>query len=324
MPSLTGFLTALFCCCAVSINALAAGTTHDEPRMSPLMVAAYQGDIAAVKTLVAQGADVNEKNAYGLTALMMAAGATPVSPPAHAGSTEVLAYLIDHGADVNAVGGNDTTALRFAVMHHNLASVRLLLDHGADINAGKGSGNTALAEAVAREDESIVDFLLDRGAEVDGYADINGQTPLMLAVARYHAPPTDVGPNMSWVELIQKGRPLLVQNEIVDSLLAHGAQTNGADRNGETVLTLAALAGRTSIVRALVEHGADLNAPNRRGHTALMIAAVDGNEPLVNYLLKKGADVRRKDAAGQTARQAAERHGHTEVARMLKQAEGPQ
>lgn len=306
----------------MSASTLAADTPHDEPRMSPLMGAAYRGDIATVKTLVAHGADVNEKNAYGATALMMAAGATPVSPPAHAGSTEVLAYLIDHGAEVNAIGGNDTTALRFAIMHHNMASVRLLIDHGADINAGRTSGNTALAEAVEREDSDIVQLLLAQGAAVNDYADINGQTPLMRAVARFHAPPADLSPDALWTELLHKSRPLMVQNEIVDGLLAHGAETNGTDRNGETVLTLAASVGRTSIIKALVEHGARLNATNRRGRTALMIAASDGNETLVNYLLQKGADVRLKDTTGQTARQSAEQRGHAEVAQRLRKAEG--
>ena len=50
-------------------------TAHDEPRMTPLMEAAYRGDLAAVRALLAKGADINEKNAYGATALMMAAGA---------------------------------------------------------------------------------------------------------------------------------------------------------------------------------------------------------------------------------------------------------
>ncbi len=179
-----------------------------------------------------------------------------------------------------------------------------------------------MAEAVVREDPGIVQLLLDQGATVNGYADTNGQTPLMLAVARYHPFPADLDPKASWVELVKKTRPLMVQNEIVEMLLAHGAETNGADRNGETVLTLAALLGRTSVVKTLVEHGAKLNTPNRHGRTALMMAASDGNETLVKYLLKMGADVRLKDAMGETARQAAERRGHVEVVHLLRQAEG--
>lgn len=321
MSSRVRLLAALCWCFATSISALAANATHEEPRMSPLMDAAYRGDLAAVKRLVAQGINVNEKNAYGATALMMAAGGTPITSQTYDGSTEVLAYLIDHGAEVNVLGGNDTTALRFAVMHHNTDSVKLLLDHGADVNAGRGSGRTALAESVVREDPGIVQLLLDQGAAVNGYADSNGQTPLMLAVARYHPFPADLDQNASWVEVVRKSRPLMVQNEIVEMLLTHGAETYGVDHNGETTLTLAALGGRTSIVKTLVEHGAKINAPNRHGRTALMMAASDGNETLVKYLLKMAADVRLNDDSGETARQAAERRGHTEVALLLRQAE---
>ncbi len=128
LPRLHLLLAGLFCWAAVPFNTWAADTAHEEPRMPRLMDAAYRGDLAAVKALVAQGIDVNERNAYGATALMMAAGGTPVTSQTYEGSTEVLAYLIDHGADVNVIAGNDTTALRYAIMHHNIASVRLLLD----------------------------------------------------------------------------------------------------------------------------------------------------------------------------------------------------
>jgi len=318
LHSRASLLVTLFWFWAISLNAVAIGAAHEEPRMTPLMEAAYKGDLVAVRALVKQGVNANEKASYGATALMMAAGGTPVARQTYEGSTEVLAYLIDHGAEVNAAGGNDTTALRFAIMHHNVASVQVLLDHGADVNIGRRSGQTALWEAVSRNDPGIVKLLLDHGAAVNGYADINGHTPLMVVVAQYHPFPTDVNANTPWWEVLIKTRPLMIQNDIVDMLLAHGAETNGVDRNGETVLTLAAQGGRTSIVQPLVEHGVQINTPNRHGITALMIAAGDGNETLVKFLLKKGADVRLKDATGNTARQYAERRGYTEVVRLLE------
>ena len=77
-----------------SFVAGAAEKVHDEPAMTPLMEAAYQGDLAAVKVLLQQGADVNEKNSHGSTALMMAAGGTPIITQVYRGSPEVVAYLI--------------------------------------------------------------------------------------------------------------------------------------------------------------------------------------------------------------------------------------
>lgn len=295
--------------------------TRDEPRMTPLMEAAYRGDLAMVRALVEHGADINEKNAYGATALMMAAGAGLVTPQTYQGDTGVLKYLIQRGADVNAVGGNDTTALRYAVMHGNARSAQVLLDHGADINAGRGSGQTALAEAVLRNDLALVQLLLNRGAALNGYTDPNGRTPLMQAIAQYHPVPPGLNANTPTWELLTKAAPFMIQNKIIALLLKHGASVEGIDRSGETTLTLAAGQGRTSIVKQLLEHHAAINTPNRDGMTALMIAARDGNRPLVDYLIRAGADVTYRNRHGDTAlRLALERH-QAAVTSLLEDAE---
>ncbi|HET8671376.1 MAG TPA: ankyrin repeat domain-containing protein [Candidatus Saccharimonadales bacterium] len=71
--------------------------------MSPLMQALE--DLEMVKLLIAHGADVNQKNFRGATALMGAAAAGPAS---------VVKYLIEKGADVNARDNDGTTALMAA------------------------------------------------------------------------------------------------------------------------------------------------------------------------------------------------------------------
>ena len=71
--------------------------------MSPLMHAVE--DLEMVKLLIAHGADVNQKNFRGATALMGAAAAGPAS---------VVKYLIEKGADVNARDQDGATALMTA------------------------------------------------------------------------------------------------------------------------------------------------------------------------------------------------------------------
>ena len=58
-----------------------------------------------VKLLVANGADVNQKNVRGATALMAAA---------IDGIPSVVRYLLEQGADVNASDKDGTTALMCA------------------------------------------------------------------------------------------------------------------------------------------------------------------------------------------------------------------
>lgn len=71
--------------------------------MSPLMHALE--DLEMVKLLIAHGADVNQRNFRGATALMGAACGRDVS---------VVKYLIEKGADVNARDSDGTTALMCA------------------------------------------------------------------------------------------------------------------------------------------------------------------------------------------------------------------
>jgi hypothetical protein len=88
-------------------EALIAAGAEINPRenffMSPLMNAVE--DLEMVKLLIAHGADVNQKNFRGATALMGAAAAGPPS---------VVKYLIEKGADVNARDKDGVTALMAA------------------------------------------------------------------------------------------------------------------------------------------------------------------------------------------------------------------
>lgn len=88
-------------------EALLAAGAEINPRgnffMSPLMQAVE--DLEMVKLLIAHGADVNQKNFRGATALMGAAAAGPAS---------VVKYLIEKGADVNARDKDGATALMTA------------------------------------------------------------------------------------------------------------------------------------------------------------------------------------------------------------------
>ena len=72
----------------------------------PLIRAAADGDVGAVKELLAGGADVNVRTPLGDTALIRAA---------FFGRAEVVRVLLDAGADARARDGNDFTAYEWAV-----------------------------------------------------------------------------------------------------------------------------------------------------------------------------------------------------------------
>ena len=72
--------------------------------------------------LIDNGAEVDEKNKFGETALMNAA---------RWGHPLNAAFLIDAGADINAKTKSGETALEFATYSHHKEVVELLKMHGA-------------------------------------------------------------------------------------------------------------------------------------------------------------------------------------------------
>ena len=88
----------------------------DKGGLTPLLFAARDGDLGAVKILITAGANLDATTGIGETALMLAA---------HNDHTEVALFLLDKGADPNIVEAGHT-ALHFAVARKNIDLVKAL------------------------------------------------------------------------------------------------------------------------------------------------------------------------------------------------------
>lgn len=125
--------------------------------------------------LVKTGVDINEKDANGDTALVMAA---------EKGNEEVVKYLLKVGADVNAKNNYDATALTNAAFMGQTGVIKLLIEAGADINAKNQSflfeGYTALMMATFGGYTEAARLLMKEGADLNVKAS-NGLTALGLA-----------------------------------------------------------------------------------------------------------------------------------------------
>ena len=73
--------------------------------------------------------------------------------------------------------------------------------------------------------------------------------------------------------------------DVVNALIAAGADVNSRSNDGSTSLTVAAFRGNLGCAKALIAAGADVNAKNNSGDTALMIA-VKRNYPDIVALLQ--------------------------------------
>ena len=136
--------------------------------------AAMRGDTAATAALLATGADVNEPQSDGATALHWAV---------HEDNPDLAALLIDAGADVAARNRAGVTALSLAAETGNAAMVELLLDAGANPLETLPNGETALMMAARTGDVDTVELLIGRGAEIDARENKRGTTALMWAAA---------------------------------------------------------------------------------------------------------------------------------------------
>ncbi|MCY3973904.1 MAG: ankyrin repeat domain-containing protein [Candidatus Dadabacteria bacterium] len=98
-----------------------------EARDREILVAAESGDTETIKRLLKEGADVEAKDTYWRTPMMLAA---------HKGHTEIIKVLLEARAwctEARDKGG--LTALMYAACGGHTEAIRLLLKAGADIEA---------------------------------------------------------------------------------------------------------------------------------------------------------------------------------------------
>ena len=193
---------------------------------------------------------------------------------------DYIRVLISEGANVNAKDKNGRTPLMLA---SDPEVIKVLRDAGAN-----GYTTEEVAEATAKLHRSFkqlqnpwvdqVRDLISKGADVNG-KDLNGWTPLMLAVYKFPSP------------------------KIIELLLEKGADVNARhDATGFTPLALAARNNpTTAFAELLIDQGADVNARTSSGWTTLMVCLRFNDFPeMVTLLIQSGADVNAKDKTGRT------------------------
>ncbi|XP_067627260.1 KN motif and ankyrin repeat domain-containing protein 2 isoform X2 [Eurosta solidaginis] len=162
---------------------------------------------------------------------------------------------------VNMVDANGNTAMHYAVSHGNFDVVSILLDSKVcNVNQMNNAGYTcvmlvSLAKLKNAAHRTVVERLFQM-ADVNIRAKKHCQTALMLAVSHCN-------------------------NEMVELLLAAGADINIQDEDGSTALMCAAEHGRTDIVKHLLSQpDCDSLIVDVDGATAFKIAWQAGHRDL--------------------------------------------
>ena len=245
----------------------AAGQAAD----TPLVAAARNGDLQAVRSLIAGRANVNEHARDGSTAILWAA---------YHSNLEMARALIAAGAAVNTPNHYGITPLLQASRSGDAPLIAALLKAGADAAATHPDGETPLMAASRTGHVDAVRLLLDAGANVNAADDAYQQeTALMWAAAEGHV-------------------------DVVNALLAAGADPNRKghvnaleDRKhadyttgGFTALMFAVRNGHEEVAKALIKGGADPKLTNGDGATATTVAIVNDRFDLAGELLDLGAN----------------------------------
>jgi ankyrin repeat protein len=233
--------------------------------LTPLMLAAREGDITLARLLVSAGADVDAVAGDGKTALAIAI---------FNGQYAFASFLVDNRADVNKADAQRFTPLFWAIDRRNMETapnfpwmvtadamplIQKLLDAGANPNAlinntprarmREGSPRivfaTALMRAAFAADLELVKLLLDRGAD-----------------------PT----------IISRDRETML-SAAAGLAFIHGYHRGKSPEE------------RLQVVKLFVELGNDVNQPDDYGITPLMAAGNYGDVPVIQYLIDAGADL---------------------------------
>ncbi|HET6960189.1 MAG TPA: ankyrin repeat domain-containing protein [Vicinamibacterales bacterium] len=240
-------------------------------RDTALMFAARVGDVASATLLVSAGANVNDADAWGVSATAMAA---------HAGYGELVALLLDHGADPNASAAG-FAPLHAAILRRDERMVGALLAHGADANAPL---RTWTPTRRSSHDFNFSPELV--GATPFWLAARFSEPGVMRLLIKHGADPLFVHHGDHVVEA-RGGEAYEHRVEVTNALMAATGMGGGTawvqpGRAERETLTLEA-------VTLAAELGVDVNAANTDGRTALDAARALKYDAVGKFLVEKGA-----------------------------------
>uniref|UniRef100_A0A4W5KQA0 Ankyrin repeat and SOCS box containing 15b n=1 Tax=Hucho hucho TaxID=62062 RepID=A0A4W5KQA0_9TELE len=144
--------------------------------VSPLLLAVRQGSYDMVSTLINCGAFVEQVCLKKWTALHEAA---------KVGCSAILVLLLRHGAKVTAVDGHNVTPLGIAAEYAHPEVLDILIKNGGDVNAQAFNGDTVLYDAAGSGNLDCIYLLLRAGANPN-IASLACQLPIHRAAYEGH------------------------------------------------------------------------------------------------------------------------------------------
>ena len=277
------------------LNAGAIIDLKDTHGWTALMTAGCRGHLHVVRELLNRGADIHAKSNVGSTTLIISA---------LGGHTSVVQELLERGADINEKDNAGRTALWYVATERDDAFIQELLDLGADIGAKDNDGRTVLWHAIFRmygEQEYARSDWYNYDGSAEYYARLARNIRVLLNAFANNG---ESEKTQDYSSDYLGTAVITGQSWIVTELLKIGVDVNQKDNKGNTPLMKAiqnCFNDNFDIIDALLANGADINATDIYGMDALIVAARYGTFRMVLKLLASGANVKTKDCKNKTA-----------------------
>lgn len=195
----------------------------------------------------------------------------PLQIAAQYGKSEIIKLLLQYGVDVNEVSYDKKSALMYATMSCDKASVKILLDHGGEIKQSNWGLITMLHVAAVAGDVNLVNESLAQGLTLKEES-IDAFNALHFAASAGNR------------EIVK----ILLQNFGTD-----------VDTNDQLLLHQAAFGGNVEIVKIFLELGCDIHQKAYGNISLLHSAAKGGYLEMVEFILEQGIHFDVKNDCGQ-------------------------
>ena len=166
-------------------TALETKTKDGDHIITPLIIAARNGNVDSVKILLRYKADIEARGTLKVHTGEVIEGCTPLWAAVGTGQLDVVELLIERNAEVDSRTLKDSTPLRVAAYDGRLDIVSCLVEHGADVNARKHVGSTPLMITCYTGHMNVATYLVEHGSNIH-LQDKNGDTCLHFAAERGH------------------------------------------------------------------------------------------------------------------------------------------
>ncbi|CAJ0941647.1 unnamed protein product, partial [Mesorhabditis belari] len=268
-----------------------------------LHMAAAGGHANIVKILLENGANAEDENSHGMTALHLGAkngfvsileafdkalwrrcskktGLNALHIAAYYGNSDFVNEMLKHvPASIRSeppiynhlvvkefATEYGFTPLHLAAQSGHDALVRMLLNQGVQVDATSTTMNVIPLHLAAQQGHiAVVGMLLSRSTQQQHSKDWRGRTPLHLAAMNGHY-------------------------EMVSLLIAQGSNINVMDQNGWTGMHFATKAGHLQVVKLFIKSSADPLAETKEGKVPLCFAAAHNHVNCLSFLLKQKHD----------------------------------